>query len=71
MRGEKGYIDGFKDGLRDVAALCESIGAKEPTNAIEQAAAFTVQAIRSAIIEKLAVAEQMESAARQAARHRQ
>jgi hypothetical protein len=71
MSGEKGYIDGFKAGLRDVAALCESIGGKEPSSPIEQAASFTAQAIRNAIIEKLALAEQMESTARQAARRRQ
>lgn len=57
------YTKGFKDGLRDVMALCETIENKRGTHGAEIAASVTAGMIRKAIQEKLLVADQLERAA--------
>lgn len=52
-----GYIDGLKDGLRDVASLCEAIEKQAGKTNAEVIASVTAGLIRKSIVEKLARAD--------------
>lgn len=54
------YVRGFKDGLRDVAQLCETLERKKGVHPAEIAASITAGMIRKTILEKLALADKIE-----------